>query len=92
MNTFNIIVTPETGDSATYTLSIIRKQSDNVNLANLKVKGYELTPSFSKNVLDYYIEIDSTVNSLDIIYEKESPEQTVYILSLIHISEPTRPY
>ena len=28
---------------------------------------------------DYYIEIDSTVNSLDIIYEKESPEQTVYI-------------
>ena len=79
LNTFNIIVTPETGDSATYTLSIIRKQSDNVNLANLKVKGYELTPSFSKNVLDYYIEIDSTVNSLDIIYEKESPEQTVYI-------------
>ena len=79
LNTFEITVTPIVGDPATYTLSIIRKQSDNVNLENLQVVGYELSPEFAKNVVDYYIDIDSTVNSLNIIYTKESPEQTVHI-------------
>ncbi len=79
LNTFYIIVTPETGDPATYTLNVVRKQDSNVNLANLRVNGYELSPEFSKNVVDYYIDIDSTVNSLDVIYTKESAEQTVYI-------------
>jgi len=79
LNTFTITVNPEIGDPATYTLNIIRNQSDNVNLENLSVKGYELSPEFEKNVIDYYIDIDSTVNSLDIIYTKESEEQSVYI-------------
>lgn len=79
LNTFHIIVTPETGDPATYTLNVVRKQDSNVNLANLRVNGYELSPEFSKNIVDYYIDIDSTVNSLDVIYTKESAEQTVYI-------------
>ena len=79
LNTFQIIVTPEIGDPATYTLNIIRKQSDNVNLANLKVTGYELSPAFVKNTVDYYINIDSTVNQLDIIYTKEAEDQLVYI-------------
>lgn len=79
LNTFQITVTPEVGDPATYTLNIIRKQNSNVNLADLKVKGYELSPEFAKNTVDYYIDIDSTVNQLDIIYTKEQPDQTVYI-------------
>ena len=79
LNTFHIVVTPEIGDPATYTLNIIRKESDNVNLANLEVVGYELSPSFSKNIVDYYINIDSTVNMLDIVYTKENNDQVVYI-------------
>ena len=79
LNTFTIIVNPEIGDSAAYTLNIIRKQDSNVNLENLEVVGYELSPEFSKSVVDYYIDIDSTVNSLKIIYTKESSEQVVYI-------------
>ena len=79
LNTFEVTVTPDIGDPATYTLNIVRKQSDNVNLENLKVVGYELSPEFSKSIVDYYIDIDSTVNKLDIIYTKETEKQTVYI-------------
>lgn len=79
LNTINVVVTPESGDSATYTLNIIRKKEDNVNLENLSVTGYTLSPTFAKNVVDYYIDIDSNVNSLDIKYVKEEEEQLVYI-------------
>lgn len=79
LNTFTLTVTPEIGDPSTYKLNIIRKQDGNVNLENLRVNGYELSPEFAKNVVDYYIDIDSTVNSLDISYTKESDNQTVYI-------------
>ena len=79
LNTFQITVAPEIGDPATYTLNIIRKQNSNVNLKDLKVTGYELSPAFAKNTVDYYINIDSTVNQLDIKYTKEADDQLVYI-------------
>ena len=38
-----------------------------------------MTPSFSKTTLDYYVSVDSDVNSLDVKYTKEDPNSSVVI-------------
>ena len=78
-NSFKIIVNPETGNPAVYTVNIIRDPSSNVNLENLTVMDYEMTPEFDKNTVDYYVNIPATVSSLDIRYTKEDSESTVLI-------------
>ena len=38
-----------------------------------------MTPNFSKTTLDYYVSVDSDVNSLDVKYTKEDPNSSVVI-------------
>lgn len=79
-NTIKLVVTPEDGGEAkTYTVNVIRSVSDNVNLESLAVTGYQISPTFSKNVVEYNLTVDSTVNKLPIVYTPEDPNSTVYI-------------
>jgi len=80
LNTIEVTVTPEGGGrSQTYTINVIRSASDNVNLENLEVIGQTMTPSFAKNLVDYYVNVPAEVNSLNLRYTKESEESEVYV-------------
>ncbi len=78
-NEIKITVVPIIGGKRTYTINVVRSSSDNVNLSDLKVEGHTMTPSFSKTTLDYYVSVDSDVNSLDVKYTKEDPNSSVVI-------------
>lgn len=43
-----------------------RAKSTNNNLASLSVEGYEITPAFSKDVLEYSVEVPNTVDMITI--------------------------
>lgn len=65
-NTFNIVVTSESGSSKTYTITINRpdNRSTNNNLKNLSVNQGSI--SFNKNTTSYSIDVDSNVSSIKV--------------------------
>ncbi|MBE6161076.1 MAG: hypothetical protein E7158_02490 [Firmicutes bacterium] len=80
LNPIEVVVTPEGGGrSQTYTINVIRSASDNVNLERLDVIGHTMTPEFSKNLLDYYVNVPAEVDKLKLEYIPESAESTVYV-------------
>jgi len=44
----------------------VEEKSNNNNLQSLAIEGYELEPEFQKNVTQYYLLVDLTVNELEI--------------------------
>ena len=52
--------------SKTITVVAKRPKSSNNDLKALSVEGYELTPAFNKNTLEYSVSVPSTVNSIKI--------------------------
>ena len=48
-----------------------REKSSNNNLKSLSVNGYELIPSFNKDVLEYTVNLESNVEKINIHAEKE---------------------
>ena len=48
-----------------------REKSTNNNLKSLSVEGYELSPSFDKNVLEYTVNLESNVEKITINASKE---------------------
>ena len=63
--TISLNVTAENGDVNTYRINVIKVyKSSNNNLSNIIIDGYEI--EFNKNTLEYTIEVESDVDSLDI--------------------------
>ncbi len=52
--------------SKTITVVAKRPKSTNNNLKGLSVEGYELTPAFNQNTLEYSVSVPSTVNTIKI--------------------------
>ena len=48
-----LTVRAQNGNSSVYSITFTQKLSDNANLADLKVAGYELTPAFSPETTEY---------------------------------------
>ena len=51
--------------------------SKNNNLSSLKVEGYDITPVFDKNTLEYNLEVENGVESANIIASKEDSTATI---------------
>lgn len=64
----NIIVIAESNEKNTYTLKVIRQdnRSTNDNLSNIVLSLGELSPKFSKDVLNYTVEVPNNASSLTI--------------------------
>ena len=64
----NIIVIAESNEKNTYTLKVTRQdnRSTNDNLSNIVLSLGELSPKFSKDVLNYTVEVPNNVSSLTI--------------------------
>ena len=56
-----------------------KAKNENKNLSYLKIDGYELSPEFNKNTLNYYVIIPKDVTSLDIDTEPEQEGAIVRI-------------
>ena len=61
--------------------------SDNNNLKNLTVEGYQLTPSFNKNTLEYSVELPTEIEKINVIATKEDSRATVTGGGEINVSE-----
>lgn len=48
------------------TITQVREKATDPNLASITIEGYELTPAFSKDTLEYEITVPSTVNKIKI--------------------------
>ena len=66
--TINIVVIAENNEKKTYTLKVTRQdnRSTNDNLSNIVVSFGELSPKFSKDVLNYTLEVPNNVESLTV--------------------------
>ncbi len=62
----------------TYTVHIVKKKDSNTNLANIIINNGELNPTFNKDTLDYTIELENWVDSINI---KGIPESKLSIVS-----------
>lgn len=62
-----------------YTLNIERCKSNNTNLQNLEVEGYDLEPIFDKNVLEYTINIPNKIDEVKINATPEDKNATLKI-------------
>ncbi len=77
-NEFEIIVTAENGDKENYNV-IIYKVNDNNYLKHLGVEGYELSPSFSRDIEEYEIEVGSEITNIVILSESEDYNSKIEI-------------
>ncbi len=77
------------------TIKIITQQeleasySKDNNLKNLTVEGYELTPAFSKDTLNYVVNVPEGTTSVNIKAEKSDSKSTVSGDGTIEVSEGT---
>lgn len=66
VNTINITVTSESGDSKIYTIEVTRDKSSNKNLALLSALEGILSPEFNKDITDYTMEVPYEITSLNL--------------------------
>ena len=79
VNTFQIVVTAESGITKTYTVEVTRRSND-ANLSSLKVggnPGYTLSPSFNPGITTYYVSVPFTDSRTEIIATPSSDSATV---------------
>lgn len=77
-NTFNVVVTSESGSQKTYKINVTRPDNrEKVNTLNsLSVSGYSITPNFSTNTTTYKLDVKSDVESIDIKATKTSSKSS----------------
>ena len=76
-NPITVEVISESGNKFSYALNVIREKSSNAYLSNLGVRGYDITPAFDKKVTSYTLDVDSSVNYVNIYASLENPSSVV---------------
>ncbi len=61
--------------------------SSNNNLSSLKVDGYEISPTFSKDVTDYTVTLPSTITKININASKEDKTANINGIGEFEVSE-----
>lgn len=80
-NTIKIIVTAEDGTERTYTLNVTKGETPPVELSELSIAGYTLTPEFSSDVYEYTLDInDASVTSVDITAKSDTEDAIIEIV------------
>ena len=75
-NTYNIVVTPESGSSATYIITVYREKSSNADLSDLKVNGTSVS-GFTKTNYSYTHNVSRDTTTINITYTKDDGTSTV---------------
>lgn len=65
----------------------VREKATDANLASLSIEGYELTPSFNKDTLEYSVTVPSTVNSVKIAAKANESHASVSGTGEVEVSE-----
>lgn len=73
--------------SISITVSNPREKSSNNNLKELKIDGYELSPNFDKNTLEYKVDLPSNIEKIKINATKENNYATVEGAGEISVNE-----
>ena len=86
----NIVVIAENNEKKTYTLKVTRQdnRSTNDNLSNIVVSFGELSPKFSKDVLNYTLEVPNNVESLTVtptLEDKKAEDITIIDISEVSV-------
>ena len=76
-NPITVEVISESGNKFSYALNVIREKSSNAYLSNLGVRGYDITPAFDKKVTSYTLDVDSSVNYVNIYASLENSSSVV---------------
>lgn len=88
-NTFYLTVTAENGAVKTYTITIIKKGnqvielSSDANLKYLKISGLEI--QLEENVYSYYINVSNETSELDIKYEARDSKAKTTMTGLLDL-------
>lgn len=61
--------------------------SDNADLKSLGVEGFDITPGFDKNTLEYSLEVENNVTSVNIVGSKAESHASVDGTGTIELSE-----
>lgn len=61
--------------------------SDNANLKSLGVEGFDMTPEFDKDTLEYTLEVENNVTSVNIVGSKAESHASVDGTGTIELSE-----
>ena len=76
VDSVQIMVTSENGETDFYTINIAKAKSDDANLDSLEVEGYDI--GFDPDTLSYTLSVDSDVDSVNIIaHASDDPYATV---------------
>lgn len=75
--------------SVKVTVSLPREKSNDNNLKSLSVEGYEISPAFSKDVLDYSITVSEDVESIKLSAKPNSAYAKVTGTGEIKLKEET---
>lgn len=76
-NSFEITVTSASGIVRTYVVNVNRKANSNAFLSSLEVVGQTLSPVFNKNQLSYTVNVDSTIEKVQINAVSEVNTSTI---------------
>ena len=79
VNTTDIVVTAENGDTRIYKITATRAKSSNNYLSSLSVLEGSLSPSFEKNNLEYQISVPYEVTSLSLTSVSEDSKAEIEI-------------
>ena len=65
-NIINIVVTAENGNTSTYILNVEREKNNDATLDSITVSEGTLTPAFNKNTLNYTVNVENDVTSIEV--------------------------
>lgn len=65
----------------------VREKSTDANLSSLSLEGYELTPNFNKDTLEYSVTVPSTVNSVKIAAKANESHASISGTGEFEVSE-----
>ena len=78
-NEYTLTAISKDGEASIYKLGVIKEVNRNVNLGTLVVDEADLTPEFSKDIINYDLEVESDVTELTIAAVPEDSKSSVKI-------------